>query len=139
MDAFEFRERGSSGVDDEIEDLAHAVIGAAIEVHKELGPGMPERSYLLSLCHELDLRRIPYQAEQQVKILYKGKEVGLGRIDLLIAGRLVVELKAVESIAPVHMAQCLTYLRLLHLKLGLVLNFNVERMGTGIKRVVNSR
>jgi GxxExxY protein len=138
MDVFEFRERGASGVDDGTEDLATQVIGAAIEVHRELGPGMPERSYLLAMCHELDLRGIPYQCEYPVKIEYKGKEVGEGRVDLLVAGRLVVELKAVDVISPVHGAQCLKYLRLLHLKLGLVLNFNVERMREGIKRVINS-
>lgn len=138
MDVFEFRERGNSGVDAETEDLATAVIGAAIEVHKELGPGMPERSYLLSMCHELDLRGISYEPEYPVTIVYKGQEVGLGRIDLLVAGKLVVELKAVEAMAPVHSAQCLTYLRILKLKLGLVLNFNVQRMRQGIKRVINS-
>ena len=138
MDAFDFRERMNSGVDPETEDLARAVIGAAIELHKELGPGMPERSYLLAMCHELDLRGIVHQPEYPVTILYKGKEVGLGRIDLLVDGRLVIELKSVDAIAPVHCAQCLTYLRLLRLKLGLVLNFNVERMRQGVKRIVNS-
>jgi GxxExxY protein len=108
MDSFEFRERLNSGVDAETEDLAREVIGAAIEVHKELGPGMPERSYLLAMCHELDLRGIAYRAEHPVVILYKGSEVGLGRVDLLVGGRLVVELKSVDAIAPVHCAQCLT-------------------------------
>ncbi len=138
MDIFEFHERKGSNVDEATERLATTVIGAAIEVHKELGPGMPERSYLLGLCHELDLRGIAYEYEVPVKIMYKGKEVGLGRVDMVIAGRLVLELKSVEAILPVHRAQCLTYLRLLKLQLGLVMNFNVERLQMGIKRVVHT-
>jgi GxxExxY protein len=130
--------RNSSSVDEETEQLATAVIGAAIEVHKELGPGMPERSYLMGLCHELELRGIPFQYEVPVKIIYKGKEVGEGRVDLLVAGKLVLELKSIDAIAPVHKAQCLTYLRLLKLQLGLVINFNVERLADGIKRVVHT-
>src|SRR5215213_9544238 len=118
MDAFDFRERLNSGVDPVTEDLAREVIGVAIEVHKELGPGMPERSYLLAMCLELDSRGIAYEAERPVAILYKGKDVGLARVDLLVDGRLVVELKSVDAIAPVHCAQCLTYLRLLRLQLG---------------------
>jgi GxxExxY protein len=138
MDVFEFRERLNSGVDADTEDLDKTVIGAAIEVHKDLGPCMPERSYLLALCHELELRRIPFRYEVSVPILYKAKEVGLGRVDMVVAGRLVLELKAVEAIAEVHKAQCLTYLKLLKLKLGLVINFNVMQLRTGIKRVINS-
>jgi GxxExxY protein len=130
--------RAVSTVSDDVELLASQVIGAAIEVHKELGPGMPERSYLLALCHELELRRLPFAYEVPVLIVYKGKEVGEARVDLLIAEKLVIELKSVEAIAPVHKAQCLRYVRLLNLRLGLVINFNVERLADGIKRVVSS-
>jgi GxxExxY protein len=139
MDAFEFRSRmrARAPVDEDVEGLASAAIGAAIEVHRELGPGMPERSYLLALCRELELRGIPYQCEVPVLIVYKGMEVGEARVDILVGRKLVLELKAVEAINPVHKAQCLKYLRLLKLQLGLVVNFNVERLADGIKRVVN--
>jgi GxxExxY protein len=137
MDVFEFRERSGSLVDPETEEIATRVIGAVIEVHKELGPGMPERSYLLALSHELTLREIPHLIEFVVPVTYKGREVGVGRVDILVANRLVLELKCVEAIAPVHKAQALTYLRLLKLELALVVNFNVERVKDGIKRVVH--
>src|SRR5688572_22450741 len=111
MDVFDFRRRGDAGVDEETERLAAAVIGAAIEVHRELGPGMPESSCKLALCHELDLRGIAHRPEVPLRIvLHKGKPVGETRLDILVADRLVVELKAVESLAPVHRAQLLTYL-----------------------------
>jgi GxxExxY protein len=139
MDAFDFRERVNSGADDATEDLAKRVIGAAIEVHRELGPGMPERSYLLAMSRELTLRGIAHRLELEVPIIYKGQEVGFGRIDLLVEERLVVELKAVEQVTPVHKRQCLTYLRLLKLPLGLVINFNVELLRNGINRVINTK
>jgi GxxExxY protein len=138
MDVFDFRRREESRVDDETEALATAVIGAAIEVHKELGPGLPERSYHLALSHELDLRGIPHECEVRVPIVYKGKPVGEGWIDILVAGKLVVELKAVEALSPVHRAQVLTYLRVMKLKLGLLINFNVAVLKDGIKRVINT-
>jgi GxxExxY protein len=138
MDIFDFRRREESRVDDETEDLATAVIGAAIEVHKELGPGLPENSYKLALSHELDLRGIPHACEVRVPIIYKGKPVGEGWIDILVAGKLVVELKAVEALTPVHRAQVVTYLRVTNLKLGLLINFNVVILKDGIKRVINT-
>ena len=138
MDIFDFRRREGSRVDDETEALATAVIGAAIEVHKEMGPGLPEHSYHLAMSHEFDLRRIPHQCEVKVPILYKGKPVGEGWIDILVAGRLVVELKAVEALSPVHRAQLLSYLRVTRLQLGLLINFNVLILKDGIKRVINT-
>jgi GxxExxY protein len=137
MDVFDFRRRGDAGVDDETERLAAATIGAAIEVHREMGPGMPESAYKFALCHELDLRGIPYVSEVPVSILYKGKEVGTGRIDILVGGKLVLELKAIDALAPVHRAQLLTYLQVMKLRLGLLINFNVPILKDGIKRVIN--
>jgi GxxExxY protein len=137
MDVFDFRRRGDAGVGDDIEALAAAVIGAAIEVHRELGPGMPELSYKLALSYELGLRGIPYQLEVPLPITYKGKPVGETRIDILVAGKLVLELKAVESLTAVHKAQLLTYLQLTKLKLGVLINFNVPLLKDGIKRVIN--
>jgi GxxExxY protein len=138
MDIFDFRRREESRVDDETEDLATAVIGAAIEVHKELGPGLPENSYTLALSHELTLRGIPHACEVRVPIVYKGKPVGEGWIDILVGGKLVVELKAVEALTPVHRAQVVTDLRVTNLKLGLLINFNVVILKDGIKRVINT-
>ena len=138
MDIFDFRRREESRVDYETEALATAVIGAAIEVHKELGPGLPENSYKLALSHELDLRGIPHECEVRVPIVYKGKPVGEGWIDILVGGKLVVELKAVEALTPVHRAQVLTYLSVTKLKLGLLINFNVAMLKDGIKRVINT-
>ena len=137
MDVFEFRRRGDATVDEETERLATAVIGAAIEVHRELGPGMPETSYRLSMCHELDLRGIPHQYEAPLTIFYKGKLVGERRLDILVADRLILELKAVDALQPVHRAQLLSYLQMKKLKLGLLINFNVPILKDGIRRVIN--
>lgn len=122
----------------DIELLGKQVIGAAIEVHKELGPGLLESSYECCLVHELQLRRI--QAERQViqPITYKGLKLDEGyRIDILVDRRIILELKAVAELNDVHMAQILTYLKLSHCQLGFLLNFNVALMKDGIRRVVN--
>ena len=111
MDFFDFRERAGSGVDEETEALARAVIGAAIEVHKHLRPGMPENAYKLALSHELKLRGIPHEVEVPVPILYKGIRVGEGFLDVLVDKRLILELKAVEALHEVHRAQLLGYLQ----------------------------
>src|SRR3954470_22788973 len=105
VDAADFRHRDHSGVDPVTEDLACAVIGAAIEVHRELFPGLPESVYKLALSRELTRRQIPHRIEVPVPIYYKGELVGQGRIDILVADRLVLELKAVEALTPVHSAQ----------------------------------
>lgn len=118
--------------------LAHAVIGAAIEVHRALGPGFLESVYEEALCVELELRRIPYTRQHTIALNYKGHRVGEGRLDLLVADQLVVELKAVESLLPIHHAQLMSYLKGLRLPLGLLINFNVPVLKTGIKRIVLS-
>ena len=138
MDVFDFRNRDESRVDDYTEELATRVIGAAIEVHRHLGPGMPENSYKKSLSRELDLRGIRHECEAKVPIIYKGTPVGEGFIDILVEDRLVLELKVVEALLPVHRAQLLTYLRLLKLPLGLLINFNVMTLKEGFRRVVNT-
>jgi GxxExxY protein len=138
MDAFEFRERGLSGVDDETEALAQRVIGALIEVHRHLKPGLPENVYKLAVCHELSLRGIEYQCEFRIPITYKGKQVGEGFVDVLVERKLVLELKAVEALLEVHQRQVLGYLQALDLHLGLLANFNVVQMRSGIKRVINT-
>ena len=138
MDVFEFRERASSGVDAKTEALAEAVIGAAIEVHRHMGPGLTETSYRQALSHELELRSIPHVCEVPFPIVYKGKTVGEGRLDILVAETLIVELKAVEALSPIHRAHVVTYLRATRLQLALLFNFNVLLLKDGIKRVINT-
>jgi GxxExxY protein len=138
MDVFEFRERGMVSVDEEVEHLAQRVIGAAIEVHRELGPGLPESVYRNSLSHELSLRGIEHACEVAVPIYYKGVLVGEGRVDILVAGKLVLELKVVEALNEVHRAQVVAYLKAMNLQLGLLINFNVELLKNGIKRIINT-
>jgi GxxExxY protein len=113
------------------------VIGAAIEVHRVLGPGFLESLYHEALCIELGRRNVPFATEVPVNIDYKGVAVGAARLDLLVAEQLVVELKAVESIAPIHVAQTLSYLKATKLQLGLIMNFNVLELRRGLRRVVH--
>ena len=121
----------------EINQLTEAVIGAAIEVHRELGPGLLESAYLKCLCHELSLRGIPFKCEHPLPIKYKGLFLDCGyKIDLLIAEKVVIELKSVEKLIPVHEAQLLSYLRLGDWSVGLLINFNVSVLKDGIRRRV---
>jgi len=126
-----------SGLDESLEALAHEVIGAAIEVHQEIGPGFPERVYQNALGIELELRGIAYQPEHKVVVVYKGREVGDGRIDLLVDQQLIIELKVVNELTEVHRAQVSAYLKATGLKLGLLFNFNTAVLKDGIKRVIN--
>ena len=116
--------------------LSNQIIGAAIEVHRHLGPGLLESAYQQCLAHELAGRRIPFELEKPVAIAYKGARLDCGFcLDFLVGGLVVVELKAVDRILPIHEAQVLTYLRLTGCRLGLLLNFNEMRMADGIKRL----
>ncbi|MDP8214969.1 MAG: GxxExxY protein [Candidatus Euphemobacter frigidus] len=118
-------------------NLSSEIIGAAIEVHKLLGPGLLESAYQAALARELVLRNILFEKEKALPLIYKGVKLDCGfRLDILVGGLVVVELKAVEKILPIHEAQVLTYLKLLNLKLGLILNFNVPVLKEGIKRLV---
>ena len=122
----------------EIDGLASVVIGAAIEVHRVLGPGYLESVYEEALAVELELSGIAFQRQKAIGVDYKGHTVGEGRVDLLVGGRLVVELKAVDDLAPIHAAQVMSYLKSLGLPLGLLINFNVPLLKHGIKRIVLS-
>ena len=122
----------------EVEQLAHRVIGAALEVHKALGPGFLETVYEEALCIELELQDIPFKRQYEVESTYKGRQVGMGRLDLIVGDKLIVELKAVDLLAPVHTAQVLSYLKATGFSLGLLINFNVPILKEGIKRVVLS-
>ena len=123
----------------ELDRLAHEVIGAAIEVHRVLGPGFLETIYEEALCFELQLRGIPFVRQHALHVTYKDHEVGEGRLDLLVGGELIVELKAVDTIAPIHRAQVLSYLKASGFRLALLINFNVAVLRNGIERIVYSR
>jgi GxxExxY protein len=119
--------------------LSNAIIGAAIEVHTQLGPGLLESAYEKCLAHEMQLRNIPFECQKPVTLNYKGIELDCGfRMDFLVDGLVVVELKAIDGLLPVHEAQVLTYLKLTGCKLGLMLNFNVYRLKSGIKRLASN-
>ena len=119
------------------EELTHEIRGAAIEVHRELGPGLLESAYEQCLCHELSRRRIPFQRQLDLPVEYKGLRLDCGyRIDVLVDNKVILELKAVELLAPIHEAQLMTYLKLSKMKVGLLMNFNVTLMKDGIKRIV---
>lgn len=117
---------------------SHAVIGAAIEVHRLIGPGLLESVYERALCRELSLRGIGAERQVHLLVLYKGEALNCNiKLDLLVERSVVVEVKSVEKLVPIHKAQLLTYLRLRDLWLGLLLNFNVEILRDGIRRVLN--
>ena len=120
-----------------INDLTGAVIGAAIEVHKVIGPGLLESTYEVCLCHELKLRKFSLERQKELPVEYKGVRLDCGyQLDIIIAGKLIVELKACDRLLPIHEAQLLTYLKLTGIKTGLLINFNVPILKDGIKRMV---
>jgi GxxExxY protein len=120
-------------------DLSREIIGAAIEVHKQLGPGLLESAYEECLAHELQLRHLKVERQRPVPVVYKQVKLECGyRIDILVEGRIVVELKSVEGLAPIHEAIVLTYLRLSGHRLGLLINFNVPILKNGVRRFVMS-
>jgi GxxExxY protein len=117
--------------------ISEKAIGAAIEVHRQLGPGLLESSYHACLCRELELRGIPYHSEVVLPLEYKGLQIAKGYvIDLLIEESLIVEVKSVERLLPVHSAQLMTYMRLKRVPSGLLINFNVHTLFHGIKRIL---
>ncbi len=117
--------------------LTHAIIGAAIEVHWVLGPGLLESAYEECLARELSLRSIKYERQKPLPVVYKEVKLDCGyRLDFLVEGRVVLELKAVELLAPIHEAIMLTYLRLSGCQIGLLINFHTQILKDGIKRFV---
>ena len=118
-------------------EITHEIIGAAIEVHKLLGPGLLESAYEACLRHEFAIRKIGFQKQKPVPLVYKEIKLACGfRLDLLVEKRVVVELKSVDAIAPIHEAIMLTYLRLSGHTLGLLINFNVSILKDGIRRFI---
>lgn len=120
----------------EFDPLSHAVIGAAIEVHRVLGPGFLESVYEEALCIELHERKILYAQQQMITVSYKNRLIGEGHLDLLVDNRLVVELKAVETLLPIHSAQLISYLKTTGYPVGLLINFNVPVLKQGVRRLV---
>jgi GxxExxY protein len=119
------------------EELTRQITGAAIEVHKQLGPGLLESAYHVCLAHELRLREIRFSQEVALPVTYKGKRLDCGyRADFIVNDKVVVELKAIEKLEPIHEAQLLTYLKLSGCKVGLLINFNVPILKNGIIRRV---
>ena len=122
----------------DINKLSSTIIGAAVEVHKALGPGLLESAYEECLCHELDLRNIVFERQKSLPLAYKGKLLDCGyRLDIVVENRIILELKSCEKIEEIHKAQLLTYLKISGLKLGLLFNFNNPVMKDGIVRIVN--
>jgi GxxExxY protein len=119
-----------------VDELAREVIGAAIEVHMNLGAGFLESVYEQALAIGFGLRGIPFQRQHPIALVYKDQLVGEAKMDFLVGNELIVELKATESFHPIHHAQVINYLKATKLNLGLLLNFNVEVMRNGIKRIV---
>lgn len=120
-------------------ELTERVIGACIEIHRALGPGLLESAYEECLCYELSQAGIKFERQKALPVYYKEVNLECGyRLDLVVEQKLIVELKAVDQIAPIHEAQLLTYLKLSGLTLGLLINFNVPVLKSGIKRIANN-
>ncbi len=121
----------------EFDKLSNKIIGCALEVHRELGPGLLESTYEQCLAHELKFVNIPFKLQHPLPVDYKGIKLDCGyRIDIYVNDSLIVELKSVNNILPIHKAQLLTYMKLSNVSIGLLMNFNVEYLKNGIKRMV---
>jgi GxxExxY protein len=116
--------------------VTNRIISCAMEVHSALGPGLLENLYEEALEHEFKLRGVQYERQKEIGLKYKGVDIGKHRMDYLVEDRIILELKAVEAINRVHMAQLLTYLKAMNKKVGLLINFNVEMLKDGIKRLI---
>jgi GxxExxY protein len=138
VDFFAFRSRDVKRLPDEVEAVATVVVDVLVEVHSALGPGHLEKVYEEAVCHELDLRGIPFQRQLKVDVFYKGKNVGHGFIDLVVDSKVILELKTVEQLSPTHRSQVGSYLAVTGLQLGILANFNHALMKDGIKRVIRS-
>jgi GxxExxY protein len=121
-----------------INDLTYELNGAAMEVHRELGPGLLESVYEAAMCRELALRKIPFIRQAEIPVAYKGAPLDCGfRADLIADSRVILELKAVDQLMPIHEAQLINYLKITHLQIGLLINFNVPVLKNGLRRFVN--
>ena len=133
-----FHHRGTEDTEGSSDRRTHGIVGAAIDVHRVLGPGLLETAYETCLCRELFLRGIEYERQVQLPIDYRGVKLDCGyRLDLVVERSVIVEVKSISRILPVHRAQVLTYLKLTGLRLGLLINFNVDVLRDGIRRIIN--
>jgi GxxExxY protein len=121
--------------DPQLNRITNAILGAAIEVHRILGPGFLESVYKEALAIEFAKRGIAFHRQGAINLQYKDQRIGEGRLDFLVEGKVIVELKAVEAISPLHSAQMISYLKMTRLRLGLILNFNTRALKDGIKRI----
>ena len=128
--------RISSNLGDELEELIRIVIGAFLDVHRELGPGMSEAVYASAARLELTERKIAFESEKRFAVKYRGKFLRHQRVDLLVDEKLVVEIKSVERLHPVYKAQVVSYMRVAGVRAGLLVNFNVPLLKQGIQRIV---
>jgi GxxExxY protein len=130
--------RGTEDTEGSSRHRTHDIVGAAIEVHRRLGPGLLESAYQMCLGRELSLRGIEFQQQVPLPVEYRGLQLDCGyRLDLVVDRSVVIEIKAVGKVLPVHRAQVLTYLKLTNLRLGLLINFNVEVLRSGLYRIIN--
>ncbi|OAD91194.1 GxxExxY protein [Aequorivita soesokkakensis] len=121
-------------------EISSKIIGASIEVHKQLGPGLLESTYEMCLGHELKLLGLDVKQQIPLPVIYKDIKLNAGyRIDMIVENKVIVEIKSVDSLAPIHTAQLLTYLKLKDLKLGLLINFNEVKVIDGLKRIINGK
>ena len=121
----------------EFDELSNRVIGCAIDVHRHLGPGLLESAYEQCLAIELSTQGIPFKLQSELHVEYRGKKIDCGyRIDVIVKDALILELKSVEKLLPIHEAQLLTYMKLAEIRIGLLINFNVPVLRDGIKRMV---
>jgi GxxExxY protein len=119
-----------------LKELSEQIISCAIEVHTLLGPGLLENVYEEALAHEFNIRGISFERQKEINLQYKGKDIGKHKLDYLVSGEVIVELKAVETMNKLFEAQVLTYLKASNKRIGLLINFNVERLKYGIKRFI---
>ena len=119
-----------------LKDITEKIIACTIEVHSTLGPGLLESVYEEAIAHEFTLRGIKFEKQKEISLKYKGKDIGKQRIDFLVENEVVLELKAVETMNKIYQAQLLTYLRAMDKRVGLLINFNVERLKDGINRLI---
>ena len=123
----------------EIEEIATEIVDAVLHVHKEIGPGLLEGVYELSLLQEFKLRNIKAQSQVTIPLMYKGVKLSKNfKIDILVEGEIIIELKAVEALLPIHKAQIISYLKLANKRIGFLVNFNVPLIKQGIQRIVNN-
>jgi GxxExxY protein len=133
-----FHHRGTEDTEGSSRHCTHDIVGAAIEVHRRLGPGLLESAYETCLCRELYLREIEFLQQVALPVQYRGLNLDCGyRLDILVEQSVIIEVKALSRVLPVHRAQVLTYLKLTGLRIGLLINFNVDVLRHGVYRIIN--